>query len=311
MKLQLLPFFFMVAFVGASDPYPNEITRLAGHDVLNHHHSPLPHTYLEDDVLPDNFSWHNIDGTSYLTKSLNQHIPQYCGSCWAHGALSSLADRIKIARNYGKPKQSEGSLDDINLSIQFVLNCGSDVAGSCHGGSASGTYQFIHDTGYVPFDTCAPYLACSSNSEFGFCPHLDSTCTPSNICRTCTMKWIPPMTLGSECSEINTFPNATISEYGTLSRFDEPDNSDEVVRKIKAEIFARGPVAAEINGKPLHEYHGGIFNNATADQSTTHIVSLVGFGKDENGQPYWIARTSINFIPFSSIWQYSHAFSLL
>ena len=73
-----------------------------------------------------------MDGTSYLTRSLNQHIPQYCGSCWAHGALSALADRIKIARG---PSASV----DINLSIQYILEC----AGSCYGGSATGTYEFI------------------------------------------------------------------------------------------------------------------------------------------------------------------------
>jgi len=50
-----------------------------------------------------------------------QHLPQYCGSCWAHGALSSLADRIKIARL--------GQGDDINLAIQFILNCGGKFAG--------------------------------------------------------------------------------------------------------------------------------------------------------------------------------------
>lgn len=97
--------------------------------------SPLPHTYIGADELPDAFNWGDVDGKSYLTKSLNQHIPQYCGSCWAHGALSSLGDRIKIARN------AQG--DDINLSIQFILNCGTESAGSCHGGYVSVYYHHL------------------------------------------------------------------------------------------------------------------------------------------------------------------------
>jgi cathepsin X len=48
---------------------------------------------LSESQLPLNFSWSNVNGTSFLTKILNQHIPQYCGSCWAHAALSALADR--------------------------------------------------------------------------------------------------------------------------------------------------------------------------------------------------------------------------
>jgi len=51
----------------------------------------------------------------------NQHIPIYCGSCWAHGAISSLEDRIKIARKAASP--------DIKLSIQMILNCGTEIAG--------------------------------------------------------------------------------------------------------------------------------------------------------------------------------------
>ena len=62
--------------------------------------------------------------------SRNQHIPQYCGSCWAHGALSALGDRIKIARN------AKGI--DINLAVQHLLNCGN--VGTCYGGSIDGPY---------------------------------------------------------------------------------------------------------------------------------------------------------------------------
>ena len=70
--------------------------------------------YHAPETLPQSFSWQNVNGVNYLTKNLNQHIPVYCGSCWAHGSISSLADRIKIKRKAAWP--------DINLSIQFLLN---------------------------------------------------------------------------------------------------------------------------------------------------------------------------------------------
>ena len=75
-----------------------------------------------------------------------------CGSCWAHGAISALGDRIKIARS------AKGI--DINLAVQHVLNCG--TAGSCHGGSAAGVYQWLAEISEkgsgVAYDTCNPYL---------------------------------------------------------------------------------------------------------------------------------------------------------
>lgn len=49
---------------------------LDGHRVRNRYSSPLPYTYIKPEDLPDSFSWGNVDGVSYLTKSLNQHIPQ-------------------------------------------------------------------------------------------------------------------------------------------------------------------------------------------------------------------------------------------
>jgi len=108
-----------------------------------------------------------VNGVSYLTHNLNQHLPQWCGSCWAHGSLSALADRIKIARN-----ASIGSAD-INLSVQHVLNCGSEIAGSCHGGTATGTYEFIKMNGYVAYETCQPVSEPVEMTTT--CYHLDLT----------------------------------------------------------------------------------------------------------------------------------------
>eukprot|EP01001_Neometanema_parovale_P007126 NODE_3444_length_1220_cov_192.587967_g3268_i0.p1 GENE.NODE_3444_length_1220_cov_192.587967_g3268_i0~~NODE_3444_length_1220_cov_192.587967_g3268_i0.p1 ORF type:complete len:350 (+),score=91.47 NODE_3444_length_1220_cov_192.587967_g3268_i0:53-1051(+) len=238
--------------------------------VKNDYTSPLPHTYVQK--LPASWNWGDVNGKSYLTKSLNQHIPQYCGSCWAHGAMSSLADRIKIARKAANV--------DYNLAIQYILNCGGSIAGSCHGGSALGAFQFVKQSGHVPYDTCMQYAACSSESHEGLCSHGDWSCKKINVCRTCSTF----SEFGGNCSEILTFPNATIKEYGQC------DNDAE---KIKAEIYARGPVAAGVDANYLLTYQGGIFNNPNAGRQVDHIVSIVGWGTNpKDNTQYWIVRNS-------------------
>lgn len=254
----------------ASAAYVSEFKEMPDHTVKDDYTKPLPNTYLNSDDLPDAFTWANIDGVSYLTKSLNQHIPQYCGSCWAHGALSALGDRIKIARG------ASASVD-INLSIQYILNNAGSMAGSCYGGSATGTYEFIKKAGFVPYDSCQPYIACSSDSSIGFCGSVDTTPSAINTCRTCS-------TFGVDCAVIDQFPNATIAEYGTVTGADN----------MKAEIFARGPIACGVNAEPLLDYAGGVFSDdKVRDKLVNHIISIVGWGTDsDTGDQYWIVRNS-------------------
>ena len=131
--------------INNNNEHINEIQRLG--TITDDYHSPLPISYVNPKDLPQSFDWGDVGGRSFLTHSLNQHLPNWCGSCWGHGSLSALADRIKIAR--------DGKSTDINLSVQYVLNCGSDIAGSCHGGSASGLYEFVKG-----LDSCHTIRAC-------------------------------------------------------------------------------------------------------------------------------------------------------
>jgi cathepsin X len=280
-------------FLTASDPLgdgpyspstDSEFVELPGHDRLQHVVHPLPHTYIRESDLPSNYRWDDVGNVSYLTRPLNQHVHQWCGSCWAHSALSSLADRIKIDRG------AEASGDEIDLSIQSILNCGGRVAGSCFGGSPNGAYQFIFEQGYVPFESCSPYLACSNGSTYGFCPYVDTTCNPSNICRTCDLKLVPSRhPFSQECRAIAEFPNATVAEYGLIRQ-----NESDPVHRIKAEIFARGPVAAAVNGKALHDFHGGeVYSDESASKNVTHSVQIFGWETDPaTRRQAWLCRNS-------------------
>ena len=76
-----LSLFFSAALVAplATTVARGQEVMLPGHTVLEDYVSPLPHTYLQPHQLPKAFSWSDVGGKSYLTHSLNQHIPQYCG----------------------------------------------------------------------------------------------------------------------------------------------------------------------------------------------------------------------------------------
>jgi len=196
--------------------------------------------------------------TNWLTKDLNQHIPVYCGSCWAHASYVAMADRIKIARKAAWP--------DVHLAIQYVQNCGTEVAGSCQGGSASGAFQFATDVG-IPYDTCLQYTA------------TDEECTPFNTCRTCKG---PPG--HGTCSSVKNFTRFFVNEYYNIAS----------ETSMKAEIFARGPIACGMDCGPILTYTGGVVNQILPND-IDHYVEIVGWDTDHTQTPplpYWIVRNS-------------------
>lgn len=88
--------------------------------------------------------------------------------------------------------------------------------------------------------------------------------------------------------QIDFFPNATVAEHGTYNLL-----SFDRVHKIKAEIYSRGPVATGINAMPILKYKGGVIKTGGfVDMIVDHIVSIVGWSVDDEGDEYWIIRNS-------------------
>lgn len=236
--------------------------------------SPLPAEYLDDASIPEHWDWRNVDGVSYVTSDVNQHIPQYCGSCWIHGTVAALNDRIKIKR--------QGQFPDVMLSRQMVVNCAkneSDVAPGCLGGEPWMVFKLMLREP-VPDESCQPYEA------------KNSVCTPWHVCRNCDANdsvGCFPVPQNKD----KGFAGYKITEYGPVKG----------IKNIMKEIYERGPVTCSYFATDEFVYNytqnvnanDGIFTDDTvySQDMVDHDVEVVGWDvSSSSGVPYWIVRNS-------------------
>nr|AAO64444.1 cathepsin Z-like cysteine proteinase [Myxobolus cerebralis] len=205
--------------------------------------------------MPKSFDWRE---NAYLSSVKNQHLPTYCGSCWAFASTSTIADRIYIAKNLSH-------FDHFSLSVQVVIACAQ--SGDCKlGGFASGVYEYALKEG-IPDDTCSPYLA------------HDTECLPKIRCSTCTEM--------QSCFVIKEYQKYFIKDYSYLS------GEDNIIN----EMFARGPLSCSMYASEnfVFNYTGGVYVE-NSNSLPNHLVSILGWGEDvdehDKVRPYWIIRNS-------------------
>jgi len=252
------------------DGIPNHYVHLRKDDPRRNHIVTTPPHMLGESAepLPKNFDWRNVDGKSFASIPRNQHIPKYCGACWAFASLSAINDRIKIARKDAWP--------EIVLSPQHMLSC--STAGSCFGGNHFLAFKWLTGNGVVD-ETCAPYQAkdytTPKKQMWGRTKH-EHHCTPERVCLDCGHS--------GECHAVKNPKTYSLSEYGEV--YGEEN--------IMAEIKARGPVACgvAVTDSFMKDYKGGIFEDKTGESRIRHVISLLGWGETNDGTKYWIGRNS-------------------
>jgi cathepsin X len=208
------------------------------------------------DDLPEQFLWNDVEGVNYLTNLRNQHVPQYCGSCWAHAATSALSDRIKIARKAAWP--------DINIAPQVLISCSGDDG--CHGGEAYNAFEWMNKN-EITDETCSIYRARGHDNGHG--------CSAMAVCENC----MP----GDPCFVPDEYLIYGTEEYGKVSG----------EQAMMQEIYQRGPIACGVAvPDAMENYTSGVFEDKTGDVEIVHDISVVGYGVDTDGTKYWTVRNS-------------------
>lgn len=238
---------------------------------LNTHLGPLSSPQLSLEELPKNFSWLDVNGVNMLVPSWNQHIPRYCGSCFLHGTLSMVQDRLKIAK--------KGAGPDVMLARQSFLNCAPfhDLSGGCDGGDVIDVLRYMAKYG-LPDESCMPYSA-TDHTKYG--KHAKK-CPSSGYCTNCM-----PIDDVDTCWPVKTPMRYYVDAYGTV-----PEKGQVAMMN---EILSGGPITCSMATPDVFDYgyHQGIamdpFHNAT---EVDHDVEVVGWGETDQGLAYWVIRNS-------------------
>lgn len=262
--------------------------------------TPISQTEVDALAASLDWGWHDLKGTgefkNYLSTMKNQHLPQYCGSCWAMATTSMMTDRLNI-------KHDKLSLE-MTVSPQMLVSCTFNKPlpdypkvnqTGCDGGYHIQALKWL-ETNPLYSQSCMSYRA----------KNVPDLCTPELACH----RPLDGRNVTAKNSTINMFYTENAQPIG--HQFDMTDlcnynqtqgcYSDKVANQMIKEnenmIMAElknGPVACGIYAySVLDNFIGetGVFPSPSKTLGEiNHIVSIVGYGV-KDGVKYWKIRNS-------------------
>jgi len=132
------------------------------------------------------------------------------------------------------------------------------------GGNHFLAFKWLTKSAGVVDETCAPYEA------------KNHKCNAMRVCKDCKHS--------GTCMAVKNPKKYKVAEFGAVVG----------EKNIMAEIKARGPVACgvAVTNEFMQKYKGGVFEDTSGEKRIRHVVSLLGWGRTDDGSKYWIGRNS-------------------
>jgi hypothetical protein len=202
--------------------------------------------------VPPSWDWRDVDGVNLVSGMRNQRS---CLIGFIFSPVAVVESRLMIAQHRaGQP------VTEFDFSEQYIMDCGGGYYGDFQcdqGGYPLDTFSHMAGNG-VPTEACYEYL-----STDGICP--TATCPSSG----------EPLQL--------FYPVDSTQSWSGYPGEDA----------IMQEVYANGPVSVVMDVySDLYPYDSGVYTHLTGSYIGGAAVTIVGWGEEDAGEPYWIVKNT-------------------